>query len=75
MNQPSFRIRPYSKRELAGLYFPDTRNGDSAVANLRNLMKRIPELVSELEAACYKPRDKVFTPRQVGIIVRYLGEP
>lgn len=75
MNESTFRIRPYTKRELAKLYFPDTPQGDSAVANLRNLMKRNPELLAELEEAHYKPRVRVFTPREVGIIVRYLGEP
>ncbi len=40
MTETSFRIRPYSKKELAKLYFPETVNADSAVANLRNLMKR-----------------------------------
>lgn len=30
MNETTFRIRPYSKRELARLYFPETANIDSA---------------------------------------------
>lgn len=42
MNETTFKIRPYTKRELAGLYFPFTKNEESAVANLRNLMKRNP---------------------------------
>lgn len=75
MIETTFRIRPYSKRELAMLYFPETANADSAVANLRNLMKRNSDLLDELEDAHYKTHDKVFTPRQVVIIVRYLGEP
>lgn len=29
MNETNFRIRPYSKRELAKLYFPDTINEES----------------------------------------------
>ena len=33
MNETTFRIRPYSKRELARLYFPKTANIDSAVSN------------------------------------------
>ena len=37
MNEQIFRIRPYSKRELAGLYFPFTKNADTAVKNLNNL--------------------------------------
>lgn len=75
MNETIFRIRPYSKRELAALYFPETVNAETAVANLRNLMKRNSDLLGELEKARYKPHDKVFTPRQVAIIVRYFGEP
>lgn len=75
MNDSHFRIRPYSKRELARFYFPDTANDESAVANLRNLTRRVPGLDKELKATGYKPRDKIFTPKQVGILVRYLGEP
>lgn len=75
MNETTFRIRPYSKRELAKLYFPETANAESAVANLRNLMNRNPELKDELVEVRYKAHDKVFTPKQVSIIVRYLGEP
>ena len=50
MNNTNFRIRPYSKRELARLYFPDTVNEESAIANLRNLMKHNPHLIAELKA-------------------------
>ena len=64
MNETNFRIRPYSKRELAKLYFPDTINEESAIANLRNLKE-----------AYYKTHNRTFTPRQIGIIVQYLGEP
>lgn len=46
-----------------------------AVANLRNLMRRNPDLLHELANARYKAHDKIFTPKQVGIIVGYLGEP
>lgn len=49
MNEPNFRIRPYSKRELAKLYFPDTNNEESAIANLRNLMKHNPDLDHRVE--------------------------
>ena len=75
MNEPNFRIRPYSKRELAKLYFPDTNNEESAIANLRNLMKHNPDLITELKKAYYKPHNNTFTPKQTGIIVQYLGEP
>lgn len=75
MTETNFRVRPYSKRELARLYFPGTARIDSAVVNLRNLMKRNPDLMDELEKTRYKPHDKGFTPKQVAAIVRYLGEP
>ena len=51
MNDFHFRIRPYSKRELARLYFPDTVNDESAVANLRNLIRRVNGLGEELKEA------------------------
>ncbi len=57
MNDFHFRIRPYSKRELARLYFPDTVNDESAVANLRNLIRRVNGLGEELKGAGYKPYD------------------
>ena len=66
MNNTNFRIRPYSKRELARLYFPDTVNEESAIANLRNLMKHNPHLIAELKGAYYKTYNKTFTPRQIG---------
>lgn len=75
MNEPSFRIRSYSKRELAGLYFPFTKNADTAVKNLNNLMHRNLDLLAELAEARYTPHSQIFTPLQVRIIVRYLGEP
>ena len=75
MNEQIFRIRPYSKRELAGLYFPFTKNADTAVKNLNNLMHRNPDLRNELAEASYHSRCRMLTPLQVRIIVRYLGEP
>lgn len=75
MNELTFRIRPYSKRELAMLYFPCTKNGETAVKNLHNLMHRNPDLMKELAEARYQPRCRIVTPLQVRIIVRYLGEP
>lgn len=49
MNEMIFRIRSYSKRELTKLYFPDTVNEESAIANLRNLMRHNPDLIAELK--------------------------
>jgi hypothetical protein len=32
-------------------------------------------LMNELEQTNYSPKSKIFSPRQVEIIVRHLGEP
>ena len=67
MNDFHFRIRPYSKRELARLYFPDTVNDESAVANLRNLIRRVNGLGEELKEAGYKPYDKIISGNRKGL--------
>ena len=54
MNETTFRIRPYSKRELARLYFPETANIDSAVSNLRLWILRNSEVMEKLHAAGYR---------------------
>lgn len=75
MDENIFRIHTYSQMELAKLNFPETVHAAFAVVNFRNLMKRTPDLLNELEEARYKTHDKVFTPYQVAIIIRYWGEP
>ena len=40
--------RRYKKKELAHLYWPETENIKSAMKNLREDIKRCPELVAEL---------------------------
>ena len=59
----------------AQLYFPFTENSETAVAYLRNLIRRNNELGKELKDAGYNPYNKAFIPKQVRIIVDYLGEP
>ena len=63
MNETTFRIRPYSKRELARLYFPETANIDSAVSNLRLWILRNSEVMEKLHAAGYRIHSKIFTPK------------
>lgn len=74
-NETGFRIRAYSKRELAALYFPETVDPNVAVGNLRYLFHRNHELEKTLAEAHYHPRDRIFTPLQVKAIVEFLGEP
>lgn len=75
MNETAFRIRPYSKRELARLYFPETANINSAVSNLRLWMRRNAEMLEKLHEAGYRTHGKIFTPKQVRILVETFGEP
>ena len=70
----TFRIRCYSKSELASLYFPGTAP-DVASQRLRRWINRCAALKSELLQAGYQPRCRSLSPREVRLIVYYLGEP
>ena len=59
--------KPYTKKELALLYFPDS--------NPLSWIRRCTPLWNELQQTGYYPASKAFTPRQVRAIVDYLGEP
>lgn len=73
-NENDFRIRTYTKRELACLYCPNT-TARCAIRTLTRWIKRNNELYAELLLTGYHARVRTFMPRQVGIIVRYLNEP
>lgn len=73
-NENDFRIRTYTKRELACLYCPNT-TVRCAIRTLTRWIKRNSELYAELLLTGYHARVRTFMPRQVGIIVRYLNEP
>lgn len=73
-NENGFRIRTYTKRELACLYCPNT-TARCAIRTLTRWIKRNSELYAELLLTGYHARVRTFMPRQVGIIVRYLNEP
>ena len=68
------RIRPYTKRELAQLYFPDTEP-HTAVNRLMRWINRCQPLREALGETRYQPHNRLFTPRQTGLICRFLGEP
>ena len=67
-------IRVYSKKELALCYFPES-TPHSAVKQLMAWIKRNDDLLSRLHATSYKCQSKTFSPRQVEIIIEYLGTP
>ncbi len=75
MDEQIFRIRPYTKRELARLYFPDTPKIKTAVTNLRRWMGQNAGMMERLSEAGYLPGNRIFSPRQVRIIVEAFGEP
>lgn len=70
-----FEIKTYSKKELALMYFPDTSDPRIAVNHLMSWVKRCTPLMEELMSTGYQKNSKYFSPRQVGIIVNYIGEP
>ena len=70
----SFKLQPYTKAELALLYNPHSET-TSAIQNLYRWMKRNHSLMSELQAVGYNKYRHSFLKQEVGIIVKYLGEP
>lgn len=71
----TFIIRAYSKKELALDYFPTASTPHAAVNHLMAWIKRCTELYDSLVEIGYRKNSKFFTPREVMLIVKYLGEP
>ena len=69
-----FKIRPYTKKELALMYFPDS-SPRTAVSHLMSWIRRCTQLWQQLQETGYETTCKTFTPRQVKAIVEQLGEP
>ena len=68
------KTRPYTKKELALLYFPDS-TPRVAVNHLMAIIRRNDMLRDELLSSGYKNTSKVFTPRQVQAIFDWIGPP
>lgn len=69
-----FRVQPYTKKELALLYFPDS-TPRTAVSHLKAWIYHCEPLVRQLRLLDYRPSSKCFTPLQVKAITDHLGEP
>jgi hypothetical protein len=69
-----FKSKSYGYAELACLYLP-TLNKKSASNQLRNWIKKNGKLKCALSEAGVQNRQKIFTPKQVRIIIDHLGEP
>lgn len=74
MEDIKFSVRCYDKVELAKMYFPKLSNPVS-VAKLRRWMRNCIPLMEELTAGDFHPKLKMFSAREVRLIVRFLGEP
>lgn len=70
-----FRIQSYTKKELALLYFPSTPDPHVAVNRLMSWINRCRPLLAALNAQGYRKTAKWFSPREVRLIIEYLGEP
>lgn len=73
MEQP-FKIRSYGYGELALLYFLNSTK-KSASTQLGRWIKTNEDLKIKLMKSGYKPGKRIFTPKQVKILVTILGEP
>jgi hypothetical protein len=69
-----FPIRTYTKAELAALYCPCDRL-KSSQNNFWRWMQLNKKLMSELKSVDYYKYRRSFTPLEVSIIVKYMGEP
>lgn len=69
-----YRIRPYYKSELAEAYAPDICPR-AALNRLALWIKKNTALTEALKQTDYRPRQQLFTSRQVALIFEYLGEP
>ena len=67
--------RRYSKRELARLYWTETKNITSALKNLRQDIKGCPELVAALPRTRWNVNRHSYSAAQVRLILKYLCEP
>jgi hypothetical protein len=69
-----FKIKSYGYGELALLYFPKSTK-KSASVQLRRWILHNNKLQFDLLESGYKKGQRLITPKQVEILITYLGEP
>ena len=69
-----FKIKCYSKAELAMLYFPDS-DPHVAVNHLMRWIYKCKPLMDKLNKTGYSKQAKYLLAQQVRTIVEHLGEP
>ena len=74
MQEEKFKVRALGFGELAQLYFPNISK-KSASIQLSRWLKINVELNKNLSVYGFKNGQKLLTPKQVELIVNYLGEP
>jgi hypothetical protein len=72
--EKGFVLRSYGYGELALLYFPNSTK-KSASTQLRRWIRRNGELQRMLNQMGFTERQRILTPRQVGVVVQFVGEP
>ena len=70
----TFTIQPYTKKELALLYFPSA-TPHVAVNHLMSWIRRCKPLHDALVDQGYRKTTKWLSPHEVKLITEYLGEP
>ena len=71
----TFEIRSYGKSELAMCYFPKAQTPAGALSNLNFWIRRCTDLCTALRACGMARKAKSYTPKEVALIIYYLGEP
>ena len=71
----TFEIRSYGKSELAMRYFHKAQTPAGALSNLNFWIRRCTDLSVALRACGMARKAKSYTPKEVALIVYYLGEP
>ena len=69
-----FKIKTYTKRELACLYLPET-TPRCAMRTFIRWIRKNKTLLKSLQALGWNARTRTFTPREVSLIVETLDEP
>uniref|UniRef100_UPI004027127E DUF4248 domain-containing protein n=1 Tax=Prevotella sp. TaxID=59823 RepID=UPI004027127E len=69
-----FKIKSYSKAELAMLYFPDS-DPHVAVNHLMRWIYKCKPLMDDLNKTGYSKQAKYLLAQQVRMVVEHLGEP
>jgi hypothetical protein len=72
--EEKFKIKSYGYGELAQLYFPKASKRSASV-QFRRWIVFNKKLENELLKNGFQPGLRLLTPKQVKLIVDYLGEP